>query len=389
MAVLGRVCSREPVWEGIVAKNVLIFSDGTGQGASMPKEESSNVWQLYEATRNVDAPRQVAFYDPGLGAPDKEHQSPWAYIHNLASRATGLGISRNIKHCYEALIRLYEAPDDRIFLFGFSRGAYTVRSLGGVLSLCGIPRRGRSGTDVRSDAKARSAIVEEAVETVYKHYGNDDKTKKERERLGQEFAARYDSVMATPYFIGVWETVRALGVPGSSGLLFWRHRFHNASLNPKVRCARQALSIDENRQVFKPELWDETDEDRSTGRIKQLWFAGVHADVGGGYREYGLSDLALDWMVREAIACEYPLLVDAPKLELKPAYDGEQHDERTGWGWLWSEGTREALAPADFYQDVEKRFRLTDVLCLTRRTPYRPRALQETTVFKRFYSSLK
>src|SRR5438552_215116 len=139
-----------------MAKNVLVFSDGTGQGASMPKADSSNVWQLYAATRDVDYERQVAFYDPGLGAPDKKDQSAGGYIHNLLSKATGLGISRNIKHCYDALIRSYE-PEDRIFLFGFSRGAYTVRSLGGVLSLCGVPQRGPSGADVRTDKKEREA----------------------------------------------------------------------------------------------------------------------------------------------------------------------------------------------------------------------------------------
>jgi uncharacterized protein (DUF2235 family) len=368
-----------------MTKNIVIFSDGTGQGASMPKAEASNVWQLYDATRNVDRQRQVAFYDPGLGAPDKEDRSAWGYVHNLVSRATGLGISRNIKHCYDALIRWYE-PEDRIFLFGFSRGAYTVRSLGGVLSLCGIPRQGASGVDVRTNKKARDAVVKEAIEDVYKHYGNDEKTQKERVRLGVEFAQRHNSVMAHPYFIGVWDTVRALGLPGSSGLMFWRHRFHSAELDPRVPYARQALSIDENRKVFQPELWAEKPEDTSTERIKQVWFAGVHADVGGGYAEYELSDLALDWMVKEACALKDPLIVDLQKLELKPAFDGPQHDERAGWGWLWVEGTREGFTPANLNADsVDKRFRLKEVLCRSRRAPYRPRALRTNPAYGSFY----
>jgi uncharacterized protein (DUF2235 family) len=120
-----------------MAKNILIFSDGTGQGASMPKEERSNVWRLWNATKDA-APKdqQITFYDEGLGAEHKQEWWRWGY--DLLSKATGLGVSQNIKDCYVALIEFYE-PGDRVFLIGFSRGAYTVRSLGGVLSLCGIP----------------------------------------------------------------------------------------------------------------------------------------------------------------------------------------------------------------------------------------------------------
>jgi hypothetical protein len=108
-------------------------------------------------------------------------------------------------------------------------------------------------------------LVEEAVEKVYKHHGGNEK-EKERIALGTEYRARYDSFSIDasnppfPYFIGVWDTVRALGIPGSSGLVFWRHAFHNATLNARVPYARQALSIDENRQIFAPEIWDESEE---------------------------------------------------------------------------------------------------------------------------------
>jgi uncharacterized protein (DUF2235 family) len=115
-----------------MAKNIVLLSDGTGQGASMPKAERTNVWKLWDATKKADPAHQVTFYDEGLGAEHKREWWRWAY--DLASRATGLGISQNIKDCYTALIEYYE-PSDRVFLFGFSRGAFTVRSLGGVLSL--------------------------------------------------------------------------------------------------------------------------------------------------------------------------------------------------------------------------------------------------------------
>ena len=130
-------------------KNVIIFSDGTGQAGGITFDEMrTNVYKLYRATRvgpdtTIDPKEQVAFYDPGLGSPadGSRLKIKWARsIYNLASMATGLGITANIIDCYAALIRLYR-EGDRVFLFGFSRGAYTVRSLAGVMSYCGIPRQ--------------------------------------------------------------------------------------------------------------------------------------------------------------------------------------------------------------------------------------------------------
>ena len=370
-----------------MAKNIVILSDGTGQGASMPQEERTNVWKLWNATEKAAPGRQVTFYDEGLGA---EHKSEWwRWGYDVASRATGLGISQNVKDCYTALIEYYE-PGDRVFLFGFSRGAFTVRSLGGVLSLCGIPQRDDAGNSPRDrqNKKGRLALVEEAVEKVYKHYGDDDK-EKERIALGADYRDRYRSFSvdasnpAFPYFIGVWDTVRALGIPGSSGLVLWRHAFHDARLNPRVPYARQALSIDENRQIFAPEIWDESMESpeaKARGRIKQVWFPGVHSDIGGGYAETGLSDLALEWMINEATAVEHPLIVDMTKLDLKPSHEGLQHDERTGWGRAWTEGTREGArngkGPDILHEDfVRNRFGLAKARCITGDRPYRPKAL--------------
>jgi len=367
-----------------MAKNVLIFSDGTGQGASMPQGAGSNVLKLYRATKGAAPAAQAAFYDPGLGAADDKDDGWWRWGYDLVSKATGLGISRNIQDCYEALIERYQ-PGDRIFLFGFSRGAYTARSLGGVLSLCGVPQRGTAGADPRIDKKAREALSSEAIK-VYKTYGNDQATKAERKRLGEEFSAKYASDPGIPYFIGVWDTVRALGIPGSSGVVVWRHAFHDTSLNPKVAYGRHALSIDENREVFEPVLWEETGQDQASGRIKQVWFPGVHSDVGGGYREAGLSDLALAWMIDEALAIEHPLVVDKPAMMLKPSFKGMQHDERIGWGMAWIEGTREKFAPANLAEDhVGKRFNETTVPILKRTAPYRPVALRGNATYGALY----
>jgi len=179
----------------------------------------------------------------------------------------------------------------------------------------------------------------------------------------------------------------------SSGLVFWRHAFHNATLNARVPYARQALSIDETRQIFAPEIWDESEESpeaKARGRIKQVWFPGVHSDIGGGYRETGLSDLALEWMVKEAMAVEHPLIVDMTKLKLKPSHEGIQHDERTGSGRAWTEGTREGVrngkGPDILHGDfVRKRFSLPKARCVTGDRPYRPQALATHRDYLSFY----
>jgi uncharacterized protein (DUF2235 family) len=374
-----------------MAKNILIFSDGTGQGASMPSKRT-NVLKLYEATKDAaDAANQTTFYDPGLGAADDKDDGWWRWGHDLLSKATGLGISQNISDCYGALIDLYQ-PDDRIYLFGFSRGAYTARSVGGVLSLCGIPTQDSRGRSLQGEAnkKVRDALVAEAVESVYKHYGNDRK-KAERVRLGAEYRRRYNGNLAgtedppVPYFIGVFDTVRALGMPGSSGLVGWRHAFHDATLNSRVPYARHAISIDENRDVFKPELWEETEADRTSGRIKQVWFPGVHSDIGGGYAECELADLTLAWMIDEATSIPQPIIVDRTKLSLNPSCKGMQHDERTGWGQAWTEGTREQFKATNLWEaHVGDRFKEDNVPMMGRRAPYRPRALSGNPTYNNY-----
>lgn len=218
-------------------RNILIFSDGTGQaGGLLPDETRSNVYKLFRATRcgpdsNIDPDRQLAFYDPGLGSKSAggEFKIGWMrWIYNVLSSATGLGITHNIMDCYEALLYLWR-PGDRIFLFGFSRGAYTVRCLGGVLGLCGIAQTMPDGTPLRRDPATLRRVAREAVQRVYRHgsgAGDKDtpkaKARKEilgnqRRLLGEQFQAKYGSEgqhgsNAVPHFIGVWDTVAAVGL---------------------------------------------------------------------------------------------------------------------------------------------------------------------------------
>src|SRR5262249_2743872 len=158
-----------------MAKNVLIFSDGTGQAGGIKfDEDRTNIYKLYRATRCgpascIHPDEQVAFYDPGLGSPADGgfmfgKTGRWAY--NLASQATGLGITANIIDCYAALIRLYR-DGDRIFLFGFSRGAYTVRCLARVIAQCGITLRMPDGKPLPLDVAGSRKLAANAVKDVY------------------------------------------------------------------------------------------------------------------------------------------------------------------------------------------------------------------------------
>lgn len=377
-----------------MAKNLCIFCDGTGQAGGANPIDWTNVYRLFLATRDAGGDGQLCFYDPGLGAdPDLgERRGLWRRVKDALAQATGYGITDNIIDCYAALLAAYE-PGDRVFLFGFSRGAYTVRSLGGVLALCGVPsvpQKVRRWEDFR-EAVMEPTLRELATEAVVRVYMVQDDA--ERARAAVQFRQRYDAAPSPPYFIGVWDTVRALGLP-AIGSLPGRHKFHDPVLNRGVKHGRQALAIDENRLVFAPELWDE--RSAPAGQIRQLWFAGVHTDIGGGYGlRIGLSDLTLGWMIAEASAVDPPLIV-APKVSagLRPNALGRQHDERAT-SWLpWREGTREGFVaepfqpqPAAMAPAVEPRLRAPHVPILDERVPYRPRALSAYPPFAGYYIS--
>jgi uncharacterized protein (DUF2235 family) len=172
---------------------------------------------------------QISFYDPGLGSRgeigDKGHGLK-RRIYNILGQATGLGITRNIIDCYTAILRLWE-PGDRIYLFGFSRGAYTARCLAGVLYYCGIATTMKDGSPLKLDPVSLSTVATEAVKDVYQ-YGSSikgDPLRVERLTRARKFRSEYRSGAAersnaSPYFIGVWDTVATLGAgwPGLVGI---------------------------------------------------------------------------------------------------------------------------------------------------------------------------
>lgn len=263
-------------------KNIIFLSDGTG--SSNIKKRGTNVYKLYEAINfNLPKFKQVAFYDDGVGTQE------FKYL-KILSGAFGWGLSRNVRQLYKELVQTYE-QGDKIYLFGFSRGAFTVRTLAGFIAKMGILDNAAYPNDKQLDM---------AVWQCYQLYRSKNLAVIEKcfYKLYDKQLKFYDTQPSIE-FIGAWDTVDAVGLPFDEATDFWNHfifrfKFPDHVLHPYVKKACHAISIDEERQSFHPLLWE------NDPRIEQVWFPGVHNNVGGGYPQQGLSLVALDWMMEKA-----------------------------------------------------------------------------------------
>jgi hypothetical protein len=219
-----------------MGKNILIFSDGTGQAGGVSFDENrSNIYKLYRATRVgpdscIDPKDQIAYYDQGLGSIPPGGGSlhtAYRWIYNAISQATGFGLTANIIDCYQFIAQVWR-PGDRVYLFGFSRGAYTVRCVAAALALCGIPTRMRDGTPLRRDPSSVRRIANTAIKKVYQHttsmhYATADERTRElldqRKQLAASFRRTYGAQDAYPYFVGAFDTVAAIANPTSKRYL--------------------------------------------------------------------------------------------------------------------------------------------------------------------------
>ncbi len=258
-------------------KRLVICCDGTWN-----RPDSAHVTNIEKIARTVhtdanrtDKVHQLVFYLSGVGVGYR--------IDRVLGGAFGLGLFTNVLAGYRFLASNYE-PGDEIFIFGFSRGAYTARSLGGMIGKVGL--------------LTRRALVAEKLPEAVGRYKQQDPTSGKYGQSAEEFKRDFCHQDTRVRFLGVFDTVGALGVPGA---LRKRHQFHDVTLSGIVECARHAIAVDEPRMKFEPCLWDAvaggTVDDP---RVRQVWFEGCHSDVGGGYADTGLSDTALLWMVAEA-----------------------------------------------------------------------------------------
>lgn len=285
-----------------MSKNIIIFSDGTGQEGG--KKYNTNVYKLFNMIEDR-TPNQISFYDRGLG-------TGW---RKVTGNISGMGIKKNICDCYEFIFDNYEAGD-QIYLFGFSRGATTVRSLSGFIHLFGIL------------PKSRPELIKRAY-SIYK-INNDEK----RKQKAEEFISINHTMWTKIKFIGVWDTVAALGLPIKfldiliDQIPFFHHTYHNLNLSESVEHARHALAIDDERLTFHPKIWNKEIKEYQT--MKQVWFLGMHTDVGGGYKEQQLSDIPLIWIVNEAVEKNLRIYKNQ-KVEINPDTEGFMHNSRGGF----------------------------------------------------------
>ena len=319
-------------------KNIVICSDGTGNSAV--KGRGTNVFKLFEAV-DLNGHRtdptldpQIAFYDDGVGT---ENLKPL----RILGGAIGLGLAKNVRQLYRELARVYD-PGDRIFLFGFSRGAFTVRTLAGLIVKCGI----LNGSDISRITSAEA--FEDAVEETYDAYraGYDSYLTKLIGSLLRwpSRAAAVDALHRKyPFhppgkiaFIGVWDTVDAVGMPFALTSLVntWicQFKFPTQDLSECVEHACHALSIDDDRKSFTPTLWHEAAGGEA--RIEQVWFSGVHSNVGGGYPKQGMSLVALEWMLQRARALTHLRMqpLDFELIKGHATVDDQIYDPRAGAG---------------------------------------------------------
>jgi uncharacterized protein (DUF2235 family) len=301
-------------------KNIVICCDGTGNEIS---ENISNVLKLYRCLRKTEktTPHQDVFYDPGVGTlaqPDTWHRFK-ADFNLVLGLATGYGLDENVLSAYAFLVHNYQ-DGDRIFMFGFSRGAYTVRVLAGLIHKIGLispDQVNLAGSGLIAYKQYSSENPKAARGEVKEPEAGDDEgpIPEGRFDLAAQFARITSTRWPTVHFVGVWDTVASVIVPRRDRFFigFSMEELAFTIANPSVRIFRQAIAIDERRRMFRVKPWEDpqtykpvrfNDVNATAQDIKQVWFAGVHSDVGGGFpeKDSGLSKYPLLWMIDEAIA---------------------------------------------------------------------------------------
>lgn len=274
-------------------KKLIVFCDGTWNTADEKDQQGNpcptNVSKLFRATEAEDfnANPQIVHYVQGVGT----HKDD-----KIWGGAFGMGISQNILDGFQFICSNYE-PGDEIFLFGFSRGAYTARSLAGLIYNMGILKR----EHFQQMQAAYNGYVNRAEEW---HPTRTVSPNSKRGSQAQQFRADYTWGNEKIHFLGVWDTVGALGVPyglllGFIANLIFKCRFHDTELTPIITNAYHAVSKAEKRWPFRPTLFN-LPKNYDSQRFGEQWFDGVHSDVGGGYADARLSDLALAWMAEKA-----------------------------------------------------------------------------------------
>jgi uncharacterized protein (DUF2235 family) len=259
-------------------KRLVVAADGTWHART--QQHPTNVVKLAQRIAPLDGRghRQVVRYHEGIGA------SP-NFWNRFTSGVFGAGVVEHIRDLYLFLVDNFEVGDE-IWFFGFSRGAFIVRSVAGLIRNVGLLRREQAP---RYDA-------------AYQLYRRRGEATHPHSAAAEAFRAQYAHEPRIR-FIGAWETIGTLGIPATPlrALSRRRYQFHDVELSGRIDFAYQALAIDEKRKPFEPSLWKRDDPSKAPHQVlEQAWFPGVHGDVGGGYSDAGLSDASLLWMIDRA-----------------------------------------------------------------------------------------
>jgi uncharacterized protein (DUF2235 family) len=344
-----------------MSKNIIVCCDGTGNEIS---ENISNVLKLYRTLRKTEKtePLQTVFYDPGVGT--LARPDPWTKMKQdavaILGLATGYGLDDNVLAAYRFLIDEYQDGDE-IFLFGFSRGAYTVRVLAALVHKVGLlaPQQRNLADAALSAYKQTPASV--SGETAELLQQSSDGEQADVPLVLDDRAAQFARIVSTRWptikFMGVWDTVASVIIPRPDRLyVFSLEDLAFTRRNPSVQAFRQAISIDERRRMFRLHPWSEPQifmrnrfskaNNSEPQDVRQVWFAGVHSDIGGGHpeKDSAISKYPLIWMIEEAVA--HGLTVDrrtvnhlawgkprkgSPFTYVKPDFDKDPHDSMSSF----------------------------------------------------------
>jgi uncharacterized protein (DUF2235 family) len=290
-------------------RKLIVCCDGTWNRRDAPGA-TTNVAKMARALRPFDdsGVSQLIYYHPGVGTGNR--------VDQFLGGAFGVGLSGNLQSQYAFLVDNFNYGD-QIFLFGFSRGAYTVRSLAGVIGLVGLMQKADMDYfpqlyKIYMSRQYREVLVRgqdlaaarDALRALFPHGEANGQNE-------QVLQAVDNSRRTAIHFIGVWDTVGSLGVPYGplSRITASRYNFHDTELSEAVNYAYQALAIDERRGAFPPTLWTRkagrgalSEEEAHKQVLEQVWFAGCHSNIGGGYGDSGLSDISFLWMAAKAAA---------------------------------------------------------------------------------------
>lgn len=331
-------------------KRLIVCCDGTWQqlNSSCP----SNVVKLAQAVKRTarDGVPQIVFYDEGIGVESNK----------IVGGVTGLGIDKNIQDAYRFLSFNYDSGDE-IYLFGFSRGAYTVRSLAGMIYCSGLLSR-------RYITKASEAYE------LYRDRGlkpNDDKAKSFRTKYGKDNGDRVSITL-----LGCFDTVGALGIPlvpafkKFEGQLKTRYKFHDTTLNKDIENALHAVAIDEIREIFDVTLMTKNDK-APKQKLRQVWFPGEHGCIGGGTEAYrGLSDAVLKWMLDQISDLELKLEFEPDTIKnIQPNYKAPFQNNPGLFKLAGTKLRKVGDTIDDLHESAIKRFESVDI-------PYRPKNLE-------------